>query len=305
MTKSDLSSAVAIGCIFVITHMIAISLATPFQQAGFQAFENPDDPINPIIYIILILVFTFIILMFVKKRKANWIKYILLGAMSITMVYVFFLPFAYLLFYLGLDPNYGIFGAIALSGVLTYLLAVYPEWYIVDGVGISIGAGVTAIIGISFGILPTLILLVALAIYDAISVYKTKHMVTLADAVVVQRLPILLVIPKKLSYTFLEQKGIKEQMAKGEEREAMFMGLGDIIIPGVLVVASFVATNNMIIPICTIIGTLIGFSILMSFVVKGNPQAGLPLLNTGAIIGFVISYMLVFNDLSLGITWPW
>ena len=35
-------------------------------------------------------------------------------------------------------------------------------------------------------------------------------------------------------------------------------------------------------------GSLIGFIILMSFVLKGKPQAGLPLLNGGAILGFFI-----------------
>jgi presenilin-like A22 family membrane protease len=43
----------------------------------------------------------------------------------------------------------------------------------------------------------------------------------------------------------------------------------------------------------------------MYFVGKGNPQAGLPLLNSGAIIGYVVSYVLVFNELSLGINLPW
>ena len=305
MRKSDFTSAVAVGCIFVITYMIALTLAAPFQAAGFQAFEEPDDPVNPLIYIALIFIFTFVILVFVKKRRMHWIKYIVLGAMAITMVFVFFLPFAYLFYYLGVNPDYGFIAAVVLAAVLTYLLIVYPEWYVIDGVGIAVGAGVTAIIGISFGILPSLILLIALAVYDAISVYKTKHMVTLADAVVVQRLPVLLVIPKKLSYSFLEQKGLKEQLKEKEERDAMFMGLGDIIIPGVLVVASYIATNNLLVPIATIIGTLVGFSVLMFYVLKGNPQAGLPLLNTGAILGFVVAYILIYNDLTLGITIPW
>src|SRR5207245_765151 len=83
-------------------------------------------------------------------------------------------------------------------------------------------------------LLPPILLLVALAIYDAWAVYRTKHMVTLADELTSQRLPILLVIPKKAGYSFREQKSLKEQVASGEEREAMFVGLGDLIIPGIL-----------------------------------------------------------------------
>src|SRR3989442_3269677 len=98
-----------------------------------------------------------------------------------------------------------------------------------------------AILGMSFEILPAVLLLFALAVYDVISVYKTKHMIVLADAVAGQRLPILIVIPKHRGYSFLLQASLRKQIASGEEREAMFMGLGDIIIPGILVVSAFVS----------------------------------------------------------------
>lgn len=45
----------------------------------------------------------------------------------------------------------------------------------------------------------------------------------------------------------------------------------------------------------TIAGSLIGLILLMKIVMKGNPQAGLPLLNTGALLGFFITYVLVFG----------
>lgn len=91
----------------------------------------------------------------------------------------------------------------------------------------------------------------------------------------------------------------------------MFMGLGDVIIPGVLVVSSFVyldrsvlvfgIVGNLIVALMTLAGTVVGFAILMRFVMKGNPQAGLPLLNSGAILGYFSSYLVVFGDLSFGI----
>ena len=47
----------------------------------------------------------------------------------------------------------------------------------------------------------------------------------------------------------------------------------------------------------TIIGTLIGFSILMIFVMRGKPQAGLPLLCGGAIAGYIISSLFFYGEL--------
>ena len=200
-------------------------------------------------------------------------------------------------------------GVIAL--LLTVFLAKYPEWYLVDLVGIIVAAGVAALIGVSIGLLPILILLLILAIYDAISVYKTKHMVSLADRVMEFKLPVLLVVPKHRGYSFIRQKSLKKQLEDDEEREAMFIGLGDIIIPGTLVISSlhFLPTDpimfglgaNFLVAIFTLVGILFGFSALMHFVLKGNPQAGLPLLNTGAILGFFISNYILYQDLTFGL----
>lgn len=204
--------------------------------------------------------------------------------------------------------------SIMIALCLALVLHKHPEWYIVDIVGLIMAVGATVILGVTFAILPALVLLILLAIYDAISVYKTKHMIDLADSVIDMNLPVLLVIPKKLSYSFREKKPrLKEQLKEGVERDAMFMGLGDIVIPSLLVISSLsfldsidtglALPGNVIVALGTMIGILIGFSILMRYVLKGNPQAGLPLLNSGAIIGFVVTYLLVFQDLSFGINW--
>jgi len=104
---------------------------------------------------------------------------------------------------------------------------------------------------------------------------------------------------------------LKQQIDEGEEREAMFMGLGDVIIPGILVASAFNflpegtilgMDSSLIVALGTLVGAVVGFVLLMRFVLKGNPQAGLPLLNGGAIIGYLISYLLVYGDLSFGVT---
>jgi presenilin-like A22 family membrane protease len=206
------------------------------------------------------------------------------------------------------------FMGIIVAAILSILLFKYPEWYLVDLIGIFVAAGVTALLGVSIALLPLIVLLIIFAVYDAISVYKTKHMVSLADKVMEFKLPVLLVVPKKRGYSFIQQKGLKQQLDDGEEREAMFIGLGDIIIPGTLVISSFTFLpvevgwlglgTNLWVAILTLVGILGGFSVLMQFVLKGNPQAGLPLLNTGAILGFVVSYILVYQDFTFGMSLP-
>jgi presenilin-like A22 family membrane protease len=53
------------------------------------------------------------------------------------------------------------------------------------------------------------------------------------------------------------------------------------------------------------LGIMGGFACLMVLVMKGKPQAGLPLLNTGAILGYIISYVIIYGNLSLGFALWW
>ncbi len=309
----ELTAVLVMGALLVLAHIIALLLAVPFTAAELRAFEDPNAVTNAGIYFVLIIAFTAAVLILVRRRREAVLRYIILGAIAFTMVFVFAVPFSYLFFFLpspwGDAASLGATLALAVS--LTYALLKYPEWYVVDATGLSVAAGVTAIIGISFGVLPALVFLIALAAYDAVAVYKTKHMITLADAVSGLRLPILLVIPKRLPYSFLQQKRLTEQLDEGEERAAMFMGLGDIIIPGILVVSAFANLPNaitslgiganLLVAMATLIGTMIGFALLMRFVLTGRPQAGLPLLNGGAILGYLASYYLFYGDLTFGI----
>src|SRR5207247_1284901 len=176
----------------------------------------------------------------------------------------------------------------------------FREWSVVDTVGIVTAAGVTAILGISFGILPAILLLVALAVYDAWAVYRTKHMVTLADELTSQRLPILLVIPKKAGYSFREQKSLKEQVASGEEREAMFVGLGDLIIPGILSVSAFTflgplsgssaaLPGSLLVAIGSVIGSLGVFLVLVWLVSNCGEQLCVLILMSHALLYALIT----------------
>lgn len=303
--------------IFVFTIILALFMSIIFSNAEMQAFEDPEDPLNPIIYLGMILLFTGLVLLLIKSGRKNVIQSLILFVSGLVLYTIMIFPAAYLLAFLGGQPFFVLpselyfsdTGAILINVLaavtafcLTWLLYKNPEWYVINSIGIIIGAGVTAILGISLGILPILILLLALAIYDAISVYKTKHMITLADAVTEKHLPVLLVVPKKKGYSFKKQKGIKKHLKKKKRIDAMFMGLGDIVIPGSLAVSAMTflepgngpTVESTIVAALTIIGGLFGFYALMHYVMKGRPQAGLPLLNSGAILGFAIGYFFLY-----------
>jgi presenilin-like A22 family membrane protease len=81
--------------------------------------------------------------------------------------------------------------------------------------------------------------------------------------------------------------------------------LGDVVMPGVLVVSAFhnAPSNGLLIALSVMLGTLFGFVLLMAFVIKGKPQAGLPYLCSGAILGYLVSSYILFGEL-VGLTFP-
>ena len=303
---SSVKATIYMVLIFVVAQVGALFMMNSILEDVPPAFENPNDPLIPVYYIVAMVAFTFAILYIIKKKRENIVKWIFLGAVGFTIFYVLLVTIAAFTY-----DTVSLIVSLGATIVLMYYLVKRPEWYVVDIAGILMAVGVIGIFGISLSILPVLILLIILAVYDAISVYGTKHMVALADGVTQMRLPILLVVPKHTGYSYLEQKPLKQQIDEGEEREAMFMGLGDVIIPGILVASAFNflpegtilgLDSSLVVALGTLVGAVVGFGLLMRFVLKGNPQAGLPLLNGGAIIGYLISYLLVYGDLSFGVT---
>ncbi len=223
------------------------------------------------------------------------------------------------------DTMYNVYGiqfdttafliGVGLAILLMTALIIRPEWYIVNTVGVLVGAGVIVMLGVTF--VPTLIVIfmVLAAIYDAWAVYRSKHMLDLADTMIGLNLPILLVAPQESGYSMLDEKDTirppeeqkvaaveskssgdtpKQVVKRKKPKEAMFMGLGDVIFPGMLVIScvNYIADSGLAVGISALIGGLVGYFILMTYVASGRPQAGLPLLNGGAILGYIVGGLL-------------
>lgn len=298
------SAPIAMAITFFSMQIIAL-LIVPLFPAGYRAFRDPNNLGNPVLYILILIAMTVFLLVLIKFGKRKLVKGIFMFAIFITIAAVF-LP----LFYQILDNlDISFLLSSILAGLIIGLLVIRPEWYILNAAAFLTGCGITAILGMSLGILPSILLLVFLAIYDAFAVYGTKHMITLAEAVVALDMPAVFIMPKRSDFSL---SSLKKSTTTSEEseREALLMGVGDAVIPGILIVSSFVflpaqagtITNaNLLVSIGSMIGTFFGFLALIFLARKGKPQAGLPFLNSGTIIGFIVSYLLVFRNFGFGI----
>ena len=290
MDQTRLLPLLTIPAMLVIVELAALLLSLPMQMAGIMAFEDPESVANPFIFIIILLIFTAFLLLLLRFRWKKLVGIIIGLSIFFTFIYIFAGITGY---FLGLTAP-ALLLTLVLSIAATALLYLYPEWYVIDTLGILIAAGAASIFGISLSIVPVIILLIILLVYDAISVYKTKHMITLAEGVVDMKSPILFIVPKKRGYSY-RTEGIAN-IEGGGERGAYIIGMGDLIMPSILVVSANVFLDTAKIGLITIpalgamIGSVIGLSLLLMVVRKGKPQAGLPLINGGAILGFLAGY---------------
>lgn len=316
----DVVPFVGMGALFVAVLLLALALVPSFDEAGLQATPDAEDPTFSVLYFGAILVFTAFVLYIVKRGVERVLQAIIL--LSVTVL-SFYTLVAVLDLLVAETVAFGVAAILALG--VAGAVYVYPEWYIVDTAAVLMGAAGAGIFGISFGILPALIFLVVLAVYDAIAVYRTKHMLTLADGVMNLRLPVMFVVPKRSDYSFIEsaesnigeediedetpseeesEENVDEDEATDGDRDALFMGVGDAVIPGVLVAS---AAHFLNVPLFenyaamgAFLGALAGFVLLMREVSKGEAHAGLPLLNGGAILGFFAgAYLLGMTPLGV------
>lgn len=262
--------------------LLSLALMPSLSETEVRVFEDPESAANPFSYIILVLGFTVFLLMAMRLKKGWIVTWVVLLAMAMGVYYVisaFAPPLPSLLLSLG----------------VLALLHLHPEWYVIDLFGFLVSAGVGTLFGLSMTPIPAMILLLVLAAYDAISVYKTRHMVTLAEGVMEMRAPLLFVIPRRRCYSFR-----REGLGSGEDRGAYFLGLGDAIIPTVLVISAnwsldmpafeVLGVGANLAALGAILGTALGF-LLLSITSRDKPQAGLPFLNGGAILGFLLAVL--------------
>ena len=211
---------------------------------------------------------------------------------------------------------------VVIALLLMILLYLHSEWYVVNTVGILVGAGVIVMLGVAFVPGLIMIFMILAAVYDAWAVYRSKHMLELADTMIGLQLPILLVAPQDKGYSFKDEKTkmvdkthvpptaspvAEPKVTKKKSKEALFMGLGDIIFPGMLVLSAVQwldSDNSFAIAMFTLVGSLVGYLALMSYVARGKAQAGLPLLNGGAILGYLIGGLIFMGTeiFNLGIS---
>ncbi|MEK7154395.1 MAG: presenilin family intramembrane aspartyl protease, partial [Patescibacteria group bacterium] len=128
-----------------------------------------------------------------------------------------------------------------LASTLAAVLLLFLFWsfnnvFLQDLMMILTFAGVGAVLGVSITPGTVVLILIVLSFYDIIAVYKTRHMVELAKAMIRSRAIFGFVVPVSFG-------GFKERMERVSPGEQfMILGSGDVILP-LLLSASLVRAS--------------------------------------------------------------
>ena len=201
--------------IFLFCQILSIVIAVYLLPLDLQMAlvdKNPNSIWNAVFIVGYIIFFTIVILVLKKFFKSG--------------------NFLFLFEIMALFSGISLVFSLILSSVFSYIVTtyllilkysfkketIYTKWYNNLLLGIAI-SGAATVIGLSLGIIPVIVLLVLLSIYDLVAVFYTKHMVTLANMIIKKKVSLIFVIPSK-------------------KREYK-LGGGDIVIPAVISVCLF------------------------------------------------------------------
>ncbi|MEM5882735.1 MAG: presenilin family intramembrane aspartyl protease [Candidatus Aenigmatarchaeota archaeon] len=272
--------------IFLLTQILGLYIGNEYIQLiktgeAEPAFENPESVENSILLIFYMLLMTGLIILIIKYRKT------LIRVLEAVAVF-----FASMITFDFLFPVVILFVPVSL--ILAFILTTWkilrPSVLNQNLAIIFSVAGAGAVIGASLGVLPVLVFIALIAIYDFISVFLTKHMVYIAKEITKTPTAFTAAFP----YKFEKPKKIVVKGRKITKKFHVFqLGGGDIALPlifSVSVLRSFGLTQA----IFSVVGASISLSILVYYATKkpGKALPGIPWISCGMLSFFIISMLI-------------
>jgi presenilin-like A22 family membrane protease len=222
---------------------IAILYLLNMAQVPKETLFESSSYLNALYFFGIILVQTAIIIFLIKFfKKINFLK-------IIDIFVTFFAIFGILSFFIS--------NLIVLI-ILTILLVLIKEywknkWYR-NFIIFLISGFFSAYFAYTLGIIPIMVLLILIAIYDFIAVFKTKHMIFLANNIIGKNTLFVMTYGKDLPIQENNSKDfskIQTETKKELRKDSLNLGTGDFVLPLIGVMALF-AIN----PLLGIIGFL-------------------------------------------------
>jgi len=243
-------------------------------------FESPENIGNSLFLFSYMIVATGVMILIIKYKK------ILIRVIEIVVTFTaLFLTFDFLIpvqiFY------------VPVSFVIALILIIWrtkrPNFY---NQNLSIAfalPSIGAVIGVSLGIVPSLLLIVLISAYDFVSVFITKHMIYMAKEVAKVPTSFALSMPHKFKKPVVFKVGKRKVKKK---YHVFQLGSGDLVIP-LIFSSSVLATFSLWNALLTILGSGAALILIIYFATKKRqPLPAIPLISVGTLAGFLISLVI-------------
>ncbi len=237
----------------------------PYVSALTVTTEK-EDPFNAFYFLAYILIGAGVMLILVRKLGLyqlvfRALEFFLLSSSTSIVFYSFFRLFA------GFEPSM-VGGVVFGLGMATAKLF---NASLKNAAVLLAVAGVGVVFGLSLGVVPSIIFLILLSVYDYLSVFVTKHMVELAN----------FIIKKDLAFTVTAREKVP-----GRREKRIDMGTGDLIAPIMLEVS--LLTYDFAASAFVFLGALLSLSLFLHMAVKRKVVLpALPPIVGGSLVGLV------------------
>src|SRR3989344_4551758 len=182
---------------------------------------------------------------------------------------------------------FGIGTAVIFSAFLVAAYVIWPYVWLHDAVMILTLPGIAVLIGLSLQPWFAVLILIIMSVYDYIAVYKTKHMIKMAKAMIAGRAIFAMIFPE-------EFRNFKSKINEAHPGQGfMMLGTGDFVFPLIMAASAMTVSykSAWIVLGFSIFGLLLMHLLFISQRVR-RPMPALPPLAGFAILGFITSLLL-------------
>jgi presenilin-like A22 family membrane protease len=224
--------------------------------------QSVDDPGGALYFLGVVLIGTIVLLLILRYYKGN----LLFRLFEVYIIFVGSMVVWDFAVYDGLVLGGLISSSLAYNllvlalASLTVAIRFLKRTFAIRNITLALAiAGAGGLLGSFMGFVPALILVLALGTYDIIAVFKTKHMLKLADGSRLRELPVMFETASR---------GIKTGPRKGSKKgdDVIGLGTGDIAIPLIFFVGILRSFQDWFLVGAAVLGAMAGLGLTIYYV---------------------------------------
>ncbi len=297
--------------LFVLSEYIDIKESAKSGKTVLKEETYANSKITPVlvenesfswVYLVIPVLFgTLAVLLLIKFKQGNLWKFWFFFSVVLTLILALIPLFAKLFRSIPFVSEH-LYGTTVLIAVLLAYLKVFRNHvFIHNFTEIFIYGGLAALLVPLFNVLAITIALLLFALYDMYAVWKSKHMIAMAQFQTEQKVFAGLYIPysveKKQGQTVASEKqrsvkSLKNIPSETKITSTAILGGGDIAFPLLFSGVLLKTTGGFVAPVITTITTTIALALLFYYGEKGKFYPAIPFVAGGCFVGYGLSLLI-------------